>query len=163
MQKRALPALLALALAIGGCVSAGAGRSPGAFVEEIGPAIVPAVEREAMPILQRFGYAVQRTERTQDRITIESNWVNRQPFAEEEAAGVRDVRTRVVIATRPRSTTNSAGSTVSAVTLRVEVEHLSSGSDMWRPATIRAADMASVVRRLAEAFRLEFQVRGLEG
>jgi hypothetical protein len=164
MQRRAMPGLVALALLVSGCAGGRTAEgSPGAYTDEVGPAIIPAVEREAMPILQRFGYTIQRTERTADRIMIETSWVNRAPFADEAAAGAVDVRTRVLISTRPRSTTNSAGSTVSGVTLRLEVEHMGQSRQSWSAPAERSAELAALFRRLSDAFRLEFQVKGLEG
>lgn len=163
MQTHRLLGLAMGALLVAGCAGSRTGGGSGSvFTEEVGPATVPAVEREAMPILQRFGYTIQRTDRTPDRITIETNWVSRVPFADEAAAGASDVRTRVLIMTRPRSTTNSSGSTVSGVTLRIEVEHMGQ-SGAWAAAPSRSPEMAAVVRRMMEAFRLEFQVKGIEG
>jgi hypothetical protein len=163
MPKKTVLGLMLATVLVAGCAGARGGATGGSYSEEVGPATMPAVEREALPILERFGYTIQRTDRVPDRITIETAWVNREPFADEAAAGAADVRTRVVITTRPRSTTNSGGATVSGVTLRVEVEHMGQAANAWAPAPVRSSEMAAVVRRLVEAFRLEFQVKGIQG
>jgi hypothetical protein len=153
---------LPLAVLLAACASAGGRAAGGAYTQEIGPAVIPAVEREAVPILERFGYSILRTERSADRITIETHWVNRRPLAEEAEAGVTQARTRILISTRPRGTTNSAGSNLSGVTLRYEVEHMRTGGSDWAPGVVEAAETVAQVRRLSEAFRLELQVKGMQ-
>lgn len=162
MRYRSAMMLLVGALLAGCSAAQSAPQAGGVYSQEIGPAIPPAVEREALPILERFGYTILRTDRQPDRITIETQWARREPNAEETAAGVRDARTRVVIGTRPRSTTNSAGANVSGVTLRYEVQHMMQGGQDWVPAVMASTEAAAQARRIVDAMRLELQVKGMQ-
>jgi hypothetical protein len=163
MYRHARRLLLVLPLlAAAGCASA-RGVGSGAMSEEIGPATIPAVEREVMPILERHGYTILRTDRGQDRVMLETDWVLRPPYADEAATGVVDARSRIIITTRPRATTNSAGVQLAGVTMRMEIQHLRQGNENWSPAANPSRDAAVILRRMADAARLELQVKGMQG
>lgn len=164
MYKSAMLLLVVISTALSACAGTRGPTVGGdALTHEVGPAIPPAVEREALPILERFGYTVVRTDRLSDRISMETQWVQRSPDEEEKAAGVVQARSRIIISTRPRGTTNSAGSHISGVTVRYELQHQVTGSGQWVAPVRTSAEVTALVRRIVDALKLELQVKGLQG
>jgi hypothetical protein len=164
MQKKPTIWLLFTMVLLAGCASTrGISPSEGVYSQDVGPATIPAVQREVIPILERFGYTVRNTDRGNDRITIETDWVERDPYNEEAAAGVNSARSRVLVNTRPRATSNSAGVMLAGVTLRIEVQHLVQGGQAWAPARQESREMSAIATRIVDAIRLELQVKGMQG
>jgi hypothetical protein len=159
---RTLPALTALALAamVGACATGSS--TDGVYQWDVGPATAPMVEREVQPILSANGFQILRTERYGDRIRIETTWQRRQPHPAEADAGVVDARARIFVTTRSRGVTNSSGVPISGVTLRMEVEHMFAGENQWVGAREEAPETVALGRQIAEAIKLELQVKGMQ-
>lgn len=163
IKMRAVVAMLAVA-ALSACATgavSGFDARSGAYSREVGPATVNAVEREMLPILQRFGYTIERSDLSNGRLHVETLWQPHEPYPDEREAGAIQARTRVVIMTRPRATTNSSGAVLSGVTIRIEAQHIVAAGDGWRPAT-PSEQLVEHARDISEAFRLELQVKGMQ-
>lgn len=160
---RVMMALLTVGV-LGACSAAAAGHGfderSGVFTREIGPATISAVERQVLPILQRFGYEIERTETAHNRFQLWTLWQTHDPYPDEQEMGVARARTRVIIETRPRATTSSSGETLSGVLIRLEAQHMDDESGSWRPA-MSSEHLAARFREIAEAFRLELQVKAM--
>lgn len=157
---------LSLVTLFAACASAGSGgrdSALGAYTHDLGTATNVAVVREAEQILQRFGYQIHRADIVTDRLRLETQWLVRDPYQDERLEGITSARSRIIITTRPRGTTNSNLTPLTAVTMQVEVQYISGSSRDWMGLDTVSPEMSATVKRIADAFRLELQVKGMEG
>lgn len=129
------PALLATALLLlAGCVSTGAAGPDAEYSDQLGRQLHPTL-REAMDkvLLQQHGYRFQRMEEQYASLLYETVWEHRSPTAEQRAAGVTQLRHRIVIEGRRSGDDPGTGGAIYRVTFEAENEARTETSSSWSP------------------------------
>lgn len=125
----------------------------------LGVANLNAMKVETPRILSRFGYILQRQEEALSDIYFESRWKKRAPFEDEIKLGIKQVDSRLIIRATPRATAGSSGH-IYKVSLIAETKYQDTETNAWTAST--PTDMAKAkFNEIADAFKTEFQVKGL--
>lgn len=139
----ALPA--ALMLAAEGC---GGASLRGTEVHDIGRGTRVDITSAVTEEIANFGYALNTYTETTTRLYWETSWLIREPFGDESARGVEQVRSRVIIRAR------RGASDLFLVTLRVENYGAGSGAaGEWYP-LVSTEQFQEHVRSLANALQI---------
>ena len=118
-MRSASPFAAALVLILGACAGAGAGSDSGRAANSqmrvnLGTssrAHIVSTATEAL--LSRYGYRFDRDVNTGEEVRLETSWRDVPTAADEQAAGVSFVRTRISVIARPRSRAGGNANTFS--------------------------------------------------
>jgi uncharacterized protein YcfL len=139
-----------VALLLVACGSAGGSAL---FRREVGTASGPdALERGAL-VLKQFHYEVVREEQTPN-LMLETNWLARSVFADEQELGISDAESRVIINGRQRVDTLLGSVYAMSIVVENRVRH--AGSDAWVETVntpMFAGYAESIAKRLEEELR----------
>ena len=125
----------------------------------LGVSNVNTMKIETPRIFSRFGFVVQRQEEALSDVYFESRWKKRPPFEDEVKIGIKQANTRLIVRASPRATAGSAGH-IYKVTLISETQYQNSETGKW---TVSPPTEMAIARieEIADAFKTEFQVKGL--
>jgi hypothetical protein len=127
------------------------------FQRTVGQA-TPSTARElAMRIITQYGFVVER-EQPIPNLVIHTRWRERAPFPDEEALGISHAQNRMVIMTRPRSSTNNQVTHSVDVSIENRVQLV--GSEAWTDASA-TREYEKWASRIIEDFTRELNVGGV--
>lgn len=122
-----------VALTLVGCAGTSSVSRQGVFQEELGTTTRNDVEREAREVLvSRYGFRMDRTVSTQEDIRYVTMWAEDTPFSDEQAQGITNVRTRILLTARPKNRT----SRTYRARYRAEYEVQRQGNGSWERAEV---------------------------
>jgi hypothetical protein len=133
------------------------------YREVVGTGTTARIDNETNAILARHQYTIIRGERSND-IYYETGWVPRLTFPDEVIAGVKEVKTRVIIRARPsnRGETTLGGGPIQTYNISFEgqAEYLMNDSTEWQklPLTQSRSDY---FKEIAYKFRTQFSSGGI--
>jgi hypothetical protein len=110
------------------CTACASGGGSALFRRDLGNASGPDAVAVALRVAQQYSYQIANVDSLRG-IRIETEWLKRKPFSDEEAFGIEDAETRLLIVARPRGTT-LIGNNYS-VNLTVENRLRVQGSSAW--------------------------------
>jgi hypothetical protein len=105
---------------------------PGQFRQDVGIGSAPDVITIARRILTQHRFEIHQEHLPPEvgTIYIETRWLDRRPFEDEQSLGVETAQTRAIVSGRPRSPTSAQGAAYS-VSLVVESRVRMMGADEW--------------------------------
>lgn len=139
---------LLVVLVATGCASSGSESGDSVYRERLVLATESDAVRIAESVLPQFGYNPDH-EVQGNTLVIETSWRSRSPFPDEEAEGIEEAQTRVIVEGRQRTDTIE-GQQYYALVLLVQNETRRSGED-WR-STRNTPDFVAYANSIKEEF-----------
>lgn len=131
MKKNYVGSLLLLACFVVSCASSNSTRERAAtYRTSIGTGTELDIQRQTPVLLTRYGYEMNRQEGSSDGLYFETSWRERSLFEDEEAMGIKQARTRIIITTRPRGS-GTASAALHTITFVAENEVILAEEDGW--------------------------------
>lgn len=106
-------------------------------------------------LLSRYSYRLNREVDTEEDVRLETSWKEMSIFADEQAAGYMEVRTRIFINARPRNRATGTANTFSA-RMEAEIEARLVVDGNWEPVAItveREAYLDEIAKFLENEFK----------
>jgi hypothetical protein len=130
-------------------------QGPGQFRQDVGVGSAPDVITIARRILALHRFEVYQEHLPPDATTIyiETHWLERRPFVDEQSLGVEAAQSRAIVSGRPRSVTSAQG-TAWSVSLVVENRVRITGTDGWSNQTV-STDARQYADGIAQQLRRE--------
>jgi len=124
-------------LASAGCGGATAqggvpGAEPATYKKPLGTAALTDVETKVPKIFSRLQYEIERQDASPALLTILTRWNGRYPLQDEQAQGVVETRTRLILTARARARSGGTAD-VRIVELTAENQVLTGDATEWRP------------------------------
>ena len=119
---------LLLIVFVAGCAGGTSLSQEGTYRQRLGTTTRKAVQEKVPEVLaSRYGYRFDRRVATQEDIRYITQWAEHTPLDDEQAQGVQNVRTRILVNARPK---NRSANTYTAE-FRAEYQVQKSGNGEW--------------------------------
>jgi hypothetical protein len=155
MQMRTTAVLTGLlVILLAGCSARAGGVAAATRSFDLGLATQLDVQDKPVRVLRLNAYEAERVVGPPN-VLVQTRWVARTPFADEQAHGITDARTRFIMEARPRQRNPEGGVTLYTARLRVENMGRTGESD-WVPLE-PTPQFQAYAERIAAAVREELE------
>ncbi|MGH7457172.1 MAG: hypothetical protein ACRENG_37830 [bacterium] len=160
MQKSASRGILLLLmmLVIGGCAASSSGSKSASlkYTADLGTATTFDFREKSQRALNKYQYVIERFEEYGNILYLETQWKDREVFADEQTSGVVEAKSRIILEARPFTRSSAGVTKLNKVEFAGENLVIFENTQTW--ASVPMTPMCKAYfKRFADDLRTEFR------